>query len=94
MPTKGGAVALRAGIAFLVLEESLCRTSRHNSNFDQRKIAGMSDQWLFKSETYDNCNCAVNCGCQFNIPSTHGYCQSAFVGDIFEGISTIRRSRG
>ena len=45
----------------------------------------MNDQWLFKSETYDNCNCAVNCGCQFNIPSTHGYCQSAFVGNIVEG---------
>ena len=45
----------------------------------------MTDQWLFKSETYDNCNCAVNCGCQFNLPSTHGYCQSAFVGYIVEG---------
>ena len=45
----------------------------------------MSDQWLFKSETYDNCNCAVNCGCQFNLPSTHGYCQSAFIGCIAEG---------
>ncbi len=45
----------------------------------------MSDQWLFKSETYDNCNCAVNCGCQFNLPSTHGYCQSAFIGTIVEG---------
>jgi hypothetical protein len=45
----------------------------------------MADQWLFKSETYDNCNCAVNCGCQFNLPSTHGYCQSAFVGQIVEG---------
>ena len=45
----------------------------------------MSDQWVFKSETYDNCNCAVNCGCQFNLPSTHGYCQSAFVGNIVEG---------
>ena len=33
----------------------------------------------------DNCNCAVNCGCQFNLPSTHGYCQSAFVGNIVEG---------
>ena len=41
--------------------------------------------WLFKSETYDNCNCAMNCGCQFNLPSTHGYCQSAFVGNIVEG---------
>ena len=45
----------------------------------------MADQWLFKSETYDNCNCAMNCGCQFNLPSTHGYCQSAFVGNIVEG---------
>jgi len=41
----------------------------------------MADQWLFKSETYDNCNCAVNCGCQFNLPSTHVYCQTAFVGN-------------
>lgn len=45
----------------------------------------MADRWLFKSETYDNCSCAVNCGCQFNLPSTHGYCQSAFVGNIVEG---------
>jgi len=45
----------------------------------------MADQWVFKSETYDNCNCAVNCGCQFNLPSTHGYCQSAFVGKLVEG---------
>ena len=45
----------------------------------------MADQWLFKSETYDNCNCAMNCGCQFNLPSTHGYCQSAFIGHIVEG---------
>ena len=45
----------------------------------------MTDQWVFKSETYDNCNCAVNCGCQFNLPSTHGHCQSAFVGHIVEG---------
>ena len=45
----------------------------------------MGDQWLFKSETYDNCNCAVNCGCQFNLPSTHGYCQSAFAGKLVDG---------
>ena len=45
----------------------------------------MAHRWRFKSETYDNCNCAVNCGCQFNLPSTHGYCQSAFVGHIVEG---------
>lgn len=45
----------------------------------------MADQWLFKSETYDNCNCAINCGCQFNLPSTHGFCESAFVGNVVEG---------
>ena len=45
----------------------------------------MPDHWEFKSHTYDNCNCAVNCGCQFQLPSTHGYCQSAFVGNIVEG---------
>lgn len=45
----------------------------------------MADKWLFKSETYDNCNCEINCGCQFNLPSSHGYCQSAFVGNVVEG---------
>lgn len=45
----------------------------------------MTDKWMFKSETYDNCNCAINCGCQFNLPSTHGFCQSAYIGQIIEG---------
>jgi hypothetical protein len=45
----------------------------------------MTDQWLFKSETYDNCNCQINCGCQFNLPSTNDYCQSAYIGHIVEG---------
>ena len=49
------------------------------------RVAEMQDQWLFKSETYDNCNCAMNCGCQFNLPSTHGYCQTAFVGTVVAG---------
>ncbi len=45
----------------------------------------MTDQWELKSDTYDNCNCAMNCGCQFNLPSTHGYCQTAYVGRVVEG---------
>ena len=45
----------------------------------------MADQWRFKSETYDNCNCSVSCGCQFNEPTTHGHCQFAYVGTIVEG---------
>src|SRR5512134_714689 len=61
------------------------RVERCQMNSPQRRATTMTDQWLFKSETYDNCNCAINCGCQFNLPSTHGYCQSAFVGNIVEG---------
>jgi hypothetical protein len=45
----------------------------------------MRDQWEFKSETYDNCSCALNCGCQFNLPSTHGYCQTAYLGNVIAG---------
>jgi hypothetical protein len=45
----------------------------------------MTDRWVFKSETYDNCNCSVSCGCQFNEPTTHGNCQFAYVGTIVEG---------
>lgn len=59
------------------LEQS--RRISYRGNFN------MADQWVFKSETYDNCNCAVNCGCQFNLPSTHGYCQSAYAGTVVEG---------
>lgn len=45
----------------------------------------MSDRWEFKSHTYDNCNCSVSCGCQFNEPTTHGNCKFAYVGTIVEG---------
>ncbi len=45
----------------------------------------MPDHWEFKSRTYGNCNCAVNCGCQFYLPSTHGFCESAYVGTVVEG---------
>jgi hypothetical protein len=27
----------------------------------------------------------MNCGCQFNLPSTHGYCQTAYVGNVVDG---------
>ena len=45
----------------------------------------MADQWLFKSETYDNCNCSVSCGCQFNEPTTHGNCRFAYAGTVVAG---------
>ena len=45
----------------------------------------MTDNWEFKSHTYDNCNCSVSCGCQFNEPTTHGSCLFAYVGTVVEG---------
>ena len=45
----------------------------------------MSDQWEFKSHTYDNCNCSVSCGCQFNEPTTHGSCHFAYTGTVVDG---------
>ena len=45
----------------------------------------MPHTWEFKSHTYDNCNCSVSCGCQFNEPTTHGNCHFAYVGTIVEG---------
>ena len=45
----------------------------------------MRDQWEFRSQTYDTCNCSVSCGCQFNEPTTHGNCQFAYVGNIVDG---------
>ena len=50
-----------------------------------REVAKMPDQWEFMSHTYDNCNCSVSCGCQFNEPTTHGNCHFAYVGTIVEG---------
>jgi hypothetical protein len=49
------------------------------------ELAKMTDQWEFKSHTYDNCNCSVSCGCQFNEPTTHGNCCFAYVGTIVDG---------
>jgi len=45
----------------------------------------MSGTWEFKSHTYDNCNCSVSCGCQFNEPTTHGNCQFVYVGTVVAG---------
>ena len=45
----------------------------------------MPDRWEFKSHTYDNCNCSVSCGCQFNEPTTHGNCHFAYTGTVLDG---------
>lgn len=44
----------------------------------------MTDQWHFHSETFANCNCAANCGCQFQLPSTHGHCQFVAGGKLLD----------
>ena len=45
----------------------------------------MADQWTVKSNTFGSCNCDANCGCQFNLPSTYGFCQFVEGGEIVEG---------
>ena len=45
----------------------------------------MTDRWMIKSRTFGNCNCAANCGCQFNLPSTNGFCQFVEAGHLEEG---------
>ncbi len=45
----------------------------------------MADQWLIKGREYANCNCDQGCPCQFNAPSTHGYCHGIFTGIIDKG---------
>jgi hypothetical protein len=45
----------------------------------------MSDQWMIRGPEFANCNCAWGCPCQFNAPSTHGYCQAVASGHIAEG---------
>ena len=45
----------------------------------------MPDKWMIRSKTFGNCNCASNCGCQFQVNSTHGFCQFVEGGNIEEG---------
>lgn len=45
----------------------------------------MADEWMIKSNSFGNCNCDANCGCQFNLPSTHGFCQFVSAGHIEDG---------
>jgi len=45
----------------------------------------MSDQWMVRGAEFSNCNCAWGCPCQFNAPSTHGFCEAISGGLIEEG---------
>ena len=45
----------------------------------------MTDQWMLRGAEFSNCNCAWGCPCQFNSPSTHGFCEAVSGGWIEEG---------
>lgn len=45
----------------------------------------MPDQWMLRGPEYSNCNCAWGCPCQFNSPTTHGWCEAVATGIIEEG---------
>lgn len=45
----------------------------------------MSASWMIRGTQFANCNCAWGCPCQFNSPTTHGYCEAIEAGFIEEG---------
>lgn len=45
----------------------------------------MADQWEIRGVEFGNCNCAWGCPCQFNSPTTHGFCEALLGGRIDEG---------
>jgi len=54
----------------------------------------MVDQWMLRGVEYSNCNCSYGCGCQFNAPSTHGFCEAMGSGHIEEGFFNETRLDG
>lgn len=45
----------------------------------------MNDQWMIRGAEFTNCNCAYGCPCQFNSPTTNGFCEAAVSVQIEEG---------
>ena len=45
----------------------------------------MKDKWMMRAKEFSNCNCAHGCPCQFNAPSTHGFCEAIGNFHITEG---------
>ncbi len=44
------------------------------------EVNEMDDKWMIRGSEFANCNCAYGCPCQFNSPSTHGFCEA--IGSI------------
>ena len=45
----------------------------------------MADQWMIRGPVYANCACDYSCPCQFQAPSTHGFCEAVVGGMLEEG---------
>ena len=41
--------------------------------------------WTLRGIEYSNCNCTWGCPCQFNAPTTYGFCQAVGSGQVEEG---------
>jgi len=40
---------------------------------------------MIRGPVYGNCNCSYACPCQFQVPSTHGFCEAVVGGILDEG---------
>lgn len=45
----------------------------------------MSDRWTLHGVEFSNCNCDYGCPCQFNAPTTYGFCEAVGSLRIDEG---------
>jgi hypothetical protein len=45
----------------------------------------MEDKWMMKGTQFGNCPCDHGCPCQFNAPSTKGFCEAVIGVQIEEG---------
>ena len=54
----------------------------------------MADRWMIRGVEYANCNCDSGCPCQFNSPTTNGFCEAVGAGQVDEGYFNDTRLDG
>lgn len=54
----------------------------------------MADKWMIRGTEFTNCNCSKVCPCQFNMPTTEGFCEAVAFGHIVEGYFNAVRLDG
>ena len=55
----------------------------------------MADRWMIRGVEYGNCNCDSGCPCQFNSPTTNGFCEAVGARSGWtRATSTTRGSTG